>query len=603
MFKQHRLVGVSSKPQSKNSMNYVVKLLLSFGALLGMAWFSSAVAHTLTSIEAHADDLDGIEPFLRVNSCEVRENPAFWEHPKMKSAIDAVHKQRATSNPRNQLKSANAYLREGAVRKDAAGNIILRLALIVSEAGAAKYGGLPYLESDFIASMADATRLFQASGVKITLEHAGSWLVTNVPMDQFNDDRLGTVIFTPSSVSVLGKPGQLESYLEFRDRTNFNVWVTIDGGADGSATALPQTWTYSGRTEGMVGGFRGTPSRVSSGFGSRWGMTATTIVHELGHVMGQSHGVATDLPASETEYRLRTNYPYGMGFEMVPNPTEKSVGVATMMAYNRSGVTSLAWLRATTGRFSDPGATATVSGVTLPLGRSGLEDSVRALNNDRFNFAMGTTPNLKAWKISVIEYYHAGLNQYFSTARADDIALLDSLGFEVTGFVRTGNNYDAVSLWGDPTDVLVNPSDAETLGLVHRFYGDPAGPNTHFYSGVDRTRSGIASTYDNNDVDLLKTLQWKNANTPKKLHYEGMEYRVSMLYDAANPDISKRVSCAPSWTPVYRLYNGEDGTKLRANGTRIDGNHRYATTQAIRDQMKAQGWVDEGIAWCIPQLR
>ena len=49
--------------------------------------------------------------------------------------------------------------------------------------------------------------------------------------------------------------------------------------------------------------------------------------------------------------------------------------------------------------------------------------------------------------------------------------------------------------------------------------------------------------------------------------------------------------------PVYRLWN-----------SRIDTNHRYTTSQIIRDQMIAQGWVSEGygangVAMCVATPR
>jgi hypothetical protein len=42
---------------------------------------------------------------------------------------------------------------------------------------------------------------------------------------------------------------------------------------------------------------------------------------------------------------------------------------------------------------------------------------------------------------------------------------------------------------------------------------------------------------------------------------------------------------------LYRAYN---------NGKGGEPNHRYATDHAVIDTMVAQGWVDEGVAICVP---
>jgi hypothetical protein len=47
--------------------------------------------------------------------------------------------------------------------------------------------------------------------------------------------------------------------------------------------------------------------------------------------------------------------------------------------------------------------------------------------------------------------------------------------------------------------------------------------------------------------------------------------------------------------PVYRVWDA-----------RIDTNHRYMTDRTLRDQMVAQGWVEEGygsdaVIMCAPQ--
>ena len=50
-------------------------------------------------------------------------------------------------------------------------------------------------------------------------------------------------------------------------------------------------------------------------------------------------------------------------------------------------------------------------------------------------------------------------------------------------------------------------------------------------------------------------------------------------------------ACEPNFTAVYRLYNN----RWMFN----DNNHRFVTRTALRDQMVAQGWINEGIAMCL----
>jgi hypothetical protein len=44
-------------------------------------------------------------------------------------------------------------------------------------------------------------------------------------------------------------------------------------------------------------------------------------------------------------------------------------------------------------------------------------------------------------------------------------------------------------------------------------------------------------------------------------------------------------------TAVYRLYNGRHMFN--------DANHRYTTSVATYNEMAAQGWSAEGIAFCV----
>jgi hypothetical protein len=53
--------------------------------------------------------------------------------------------------------------------------------------------------------------------------------------------------------------------------------------------------------------------------------------------------------------------------------------------------------------------------------------------------------------------------------------------------------------------------------------------------------------------------------------------------------------CPSNTTEVYRVFDN-----------RIDANHRYMTDPALRDQMRAMGWIAEGdgpnlVVMCAPQ--
>lgn len=589
-------------------MNTMNKLLLTLATIL---IGPLAVAHELVSkpvfdeqgqwdntIEVASSDT----PFIAANpqGCAVKPNPAYWNRLDVKAAIAASDARVKVALAAQGHTKAAAATGKDAIRFDAAGNVILRVGFLVSQRAVAEYGS----QSAAIADLRDfslpgGSSMFEASGTKIKLEYAGVQFLDSNPE--------GTAEARAASSAGLAatRTTMRDTYLVFKANTNANIVVVVVGGGG------------AGVTSGGIAPFDGMDATLASGiFPTRFAtgeikpaLGSDTIAHEIGHLIGQEHGINTDQPRDPLAYRMYKNFPYSMGYEALVSPPDTSVGVATMMTYNNLNVSSLDWLSASIVRFSDPNATVTVRGKTLALGRRDLEDSVQALQRDRLLFAYGSTPNLKAWKTSVVEYYHAGLNQYFSTAVADNIELLDSLGVAKTGWARTGVTYDTVSTNGDPSDLLADPADAAALFPVYRFYGDPTGPNTHFYSIISYK---VSSTNDpatgiriyDNDVDQLKKIQVLNAGKPNILHMEGMDFRaaVTTTPGAKYGDVGF-LACKASWTPVYRLYNGENSTRTRPDGSKIDGNHRFAATAAIRAEMINKGWVDEGIAWCLPPLK
>lgn len=102
-------------------------------------------------------------------------------------------------------------------------------------------------------------------------------------------------------------------------------------------------------------------------------------------------------------------------------------------------------------------------------------------------------------------------------------------------------------------------------GGVCRFYASPiqGGSNTHFYGR--RT-----------DCQLL--------NTYPEVINEG--------YDFAAPQAAASDGACPANAPlpVYRLFNN-----LSASN---NANHRYVVSLARVEEMKARGWLNEGVSFC-----
>lgn len=541
-------------------------------------------------------------PFIAANpqGCAVKPNPAYWNRLDVKAAIAASDARVKAALAAQGHGKAVAASGKDAIRFDAAGNVILRVGFLVSQRALAEYGSQAAALADLRdRSLPAASAMYENSGTKIKLEYAGVQFLDSSPEGTATGLQASSTGLDALSTTLR------DTYLLFKTQVNANVVAIVVGGG-GTGITVGGSAPFETYDATFASGLFPTlypNGEIKSATGS------DVIAHEIGHLIGQAHGVNTDQPRDPFAYRMYKNFPYSMGFEMLASPSDTSVGVATMMTYNNLNVSSLDWLNASIVRFSDPTASVTVRGKTLLLGRRDLEDSVQALQRDRILFAYGSTANLKAWRTTVVEYYHAGLNQYFSTGVADNISLLDSLGAAKTGWARTGVTYDTVSTNGDPTDLLVDPADASALFPVYRFYGDPSGPNTHFYSIISYK---VSSTNDpatglriyDNDVDQLKRLQVLNAGNPNILHMEGMDFRAAVTTSPGTKyGDAGFLACKPSWTTVYRLYNGENGTRTRADGTKIDGNHRFAATAQIRAEMIAKGWVDEGIAWCLPPLK
>lgn len=171
-----------------------------------------------------------------------------------------------------------------------------------------------------------------------------------------------------------------------------------------------------------------------------------------------------------------------------------------------------------------------------------LSDGDVATIYRRGSYTSGTT---------VVEFYHAGLNNYFITADPVEQAMVDSGA--MGAWKRTGYTFKA----GGSTPVC-------------RFYGNSYGPNSHFYTADENECANLVAIFN----PIAKS--WKLES-----------------YDFATTQPAKG-KCPSNLVPVYRAYNNGF-----ARG--VDSNHRIISDLAAYQQTVASGWSGEGIIMCAPQ--
>jgi hypothetical protein len=162
-----------------------------------------------------------------------------------------------------------------------------------------------------------------------------------------------------------------------------------------------------------------------------------------------------------------------------------------------------------------------------------------------------------ATTLTAVEYYYAAWDMYFVTAMPDEIAALDGGAFGGL-WQRTGQTFN---VWSGPS------------------YG--ALPACRFFSVLfDPKSSHFYTPYASECASLKAGTAWQ---------YEGIAFYV-LLPDANG-------NCPAGTVVLYRLYNdGKGGAP----------NHRFTTSAATFDQMRAQGWPFEGDGRtgayaCVPQ--
>lgn len=163
----------------------------------------------------------------------------------------------------------------------------------------------------------------------------------------------------------------------------------------------------------------------------------------------------------------------------------------------------------------------------------------------------------------IVEFENSQLGHYF-LAGQDEARFIDQ-GGAGPGWVRTGESF-----WEESQLSFLFTGAC-------RFYGSVfPGPNSHFFTSVK------------GECDWLKSLAAGLPPDVPKWNYEGIGFGVVALNSDGTCPMTER---STPTAPVYRLYNQgfERG---------IDSNHRYTTSRQTVEDMKARGWVEEGVAWC-----
>ena len=153
----------------------------------------------------------------------------------------------------------------------------------------------------------------------------------------------------------------------------------------------------------------------------------------------------------------------------------------------------------------------------------------------------------------VREFYNPGLDHYFMTNRADEIALL--LSGAIPGWQPTGKALYAVSR---PLSDAYRP--------VCRYLLERPGGFSHFFSAWDDECAALAAE----PTDMLEA---------RAAFYVAVPSEGACGTRGPIPGNGYGVIGGP----VYRLWNGKPET-----------NHRFVTELAERDAMVARGWIPEG---------
>ncbi|MEO8751707.1 MAG: hypothetical protein ABI624_03415 [Casimicrobiaceae bacterium] len=162
----------------------------------------------------------------------------------------------------------------------------------------------------------------------------------------------------------------------------------------------------------------------------------------------------------------------------------------------------------------------------------------------------GAAASVPALLVTAVEYYNPSLDHYFITNLQPDIDALDSQ--RIAGWVRTGGSF------------YVDSTSGPFLNPVCRFFIPPQHGSSHFFSASPAECAAVSNRigFDPN--------------------YSGYVLETSAAFYIELPNTATG-ACPADTIPVYRLWNN-----------RVDSNHRYTTSRAIKLDMLAHGYLAEG---------
>ena len=367
--------------------------------------------------------------------------------------------------------------------------------------------GIPgaYVRSLVVAPTRPSTlylALDQAAVVK-SIDGGATWTIANHGLGDF----------APTLLVV--DPGDPDIVFAARGR---QLYKSTDGAANWQVLSLPAATAF-------VTGVATAPA------------SSSTVYVALGDYEGVAGGVLKSVDGGTSWSRAQSGLPTdALVASIAVDPSDgQRVYAATTAGVFRSIDAAATWLPLNAGL-----PDTVVSDVAVdPSGKVLRAAAASGLFEYRFADASASV-------VRVVEYHHGGLDHYFITANADEIADLDN--GVAPGWVRTGLSFNAFA------------APSGTTAPVCRFFSTAFAPkSSHFYSPFAAECAKVRSDP-----------QW--------------QLETDDAFDIAVP--SANGDCAAELIPVYRLYNAGQGGAP---------NHRYTSDRDVRARMLAQGWVPEGI--------
>jgi hypothetical protein len=325
------------------------------------------------------------------------------------------------------------------------------------------------------------------------------------------------------------------------------------------------------------------------------GVLDTIAVHEVGHMLGLSHSELTGSVMSgppESAYDgLSSLQPDDVrGCRCMYGPAAGQAAAYTCSLPKRLEFGAIPVARTSVGQafaiYNDGNAPLTVSSVTGGGSEvqivGGCPPGTVVAPGEKCAVSLTATPNAPGSRVQIltvatsdgsytvpaiytgtsapastieaVEYHNTGLDHYFITWVANEIAILDA-GFKSHGWARTGEHFTTY------------PAAQPGASPLCRYYIPPGKGNSHFYG---RGTTECTRTGQGNPTFVL----------------EDPAFMYMILPTGG--------TCPVATTPVYRVFSN-----------RSDANHRYTTSRAIRDQMIGEGWLAEGdgpdlVVMCAP---